>query len=203
MTLDGDVQSIVDELDEQRDRDRVAYEAGTFDADKAALAAGPETAGLLNLMIRAGAAKAIVEVGTSMGYTALFMGEAARATGGRVTGVEALETKHAIALDCIGRAGLADVVEVKLGDAKAVVAGLPGPIDIAFLDAWKSDYIDYFDALLPKLRVGGAIVADNMNRPESAAETMRAYQAHVRGHANVRSHDVPVGNGIEISVRTA
>ena len=202
MRLDPDVRTILDELDERCERDREAFKKDGFDADKAALAAGPETAGLLNLMIRMTGARNIVEVGTSMGYTALWLGEAARATGGRVIGTEALEAKHVIANDYIFRAGLSDIVEVRLGDAKASLAAIDGPIDLVFVDAWKNDYIDYFDLLLPKMRIGGAIVADNITFPESNAEAMTEYTAHVRGNANVRSNLVPVGNGIEVSVRT-
>jgi len=202
VNLDPDVQAILEELDERRARDSEAFKSGSFDADKAALAAGPDTAGLLNLMIRMTGAKRIVEVGTSMGYTALWLGEAARATGGSVIGTEVLESKHAIALDYLDRAGLTDVVDVRLGDAKASVAGLDGAIDLAFVDAWKSDYVEFFDMLLPKMRVGGAIVADNITYPESNAEVMAVYTAHVRGQANVRSGLVPIGNGIEVSVRT-
>lgn len=202
MTLDKDVQMILKELDERREQDRKAFNTDGFDADKAALAAGPETAGLLNLMIRMTDAKLIVEVGTSMGYTALWLGEAARATGGRVIGTEGVESKHEIAMDYITRAGLADIVEVRLGDAKEAVAAIDDPIDLAFVDAWKTDYVDYFDMLLPKMSVGGAIVADNITYPESNAETMAEYTAYVRGLPNVRSGLVPIGNGIEVSVKT-
>lgn len=202
VTLDQDVQTILVELDERRERDREAFKKDGFDADKAALAAGPETAGLLNLMIRMTDAKLIVEVGTSMGYTALWLGEAARATGGRVIGTEALESKHVIATDYIARAGLADIVEVRLGDAKKSVGTIDGPIDLAFVDAWKTDYVDYFDMLLPKMSVGGAIVADNITFPESNAETMAEYTGYVRGLPNVRSDLVHIGNGIEVSVKT-
>jgi len=203
VTLDQDVQTILAELDERRERDREAFKTEGFDADKAALAAGPETAGLLNLMIRMTDAQLIVEVGTSMGYTALWLGEAARATGGRVIGTEFLESKHTIATDYIARARLADVVEVRLGDAKESVAAIDGPIDLAFVDAWKTDYVGYFDMLLPKMRVGGAIVADNITFPESNAETMAEYCAYARGLPNVRSDLVPIGNGIEVSVKIA
>jgi predicted O-methyltransferase YrrM len=203
VTLDQDVQTILEELDVRREQDREAFKKDGFDADKAALAAGPETAGLLNLMVRMTDAKLIVEVGTSMGYTALWLGEAARATGGRVIGTEFLESKHAIATDYIVRAGLADIVEVRLGDAKESLAAIDGPIDLVFVDAWKTDYIGYFDMLLPKLRVGGTLVADNITFPESNAEAMAEYTDYVRGHANVRSDLVAIGNGIEVSVRIA
>lgn len=200
--MDPQVQKIIDEL-----QARIAYEAGLFsrgqpaDVNQLALAAGPETAGFLSLLIRTMGARCIVEVGTSIGYTALWLGEAARATGGHVIGMEEIEAKHKQALDHIARAGLSDVVEVRLGDAEAIVQELAGPVALVFLDAWKDDYCAYFDALLPKLRMGGCIVADNITYPANFRETMRRYQEHVRAHANVRSHLLSIGNGEEMSVR--
>jgi predicted O-methyltransferase YrrM len=153
-------------------------------------------------MIRMTGATRIIEIGTSMGYTALWLGEAVRATGGTVIGTESVAAKHAIAVDSLARAGLGDVVKVRLDDAKQTAAALDGTIDLVFLDAWKTDYVDFFDLLLPKLGVGGAIVADNITFPESSAEAMAAYTAHARGQPNVRSGLVPIGNGLEVSVRT-
>jgi predicted O-methyltransferase YrrM len=202
--MDPQVQKVVDELQE-----RIAREAEQFsqgippNVNQLALAAGPETAGFLNLLIRTMGARRIVEVGTSIGYTALWLGEAARATGGHVIGIEAIADKHQQALDHIARAGLSDIVEVRLGDAKAIVQELTGPIDLVFLDAWKDDYFAYFDALLPKLRVGGCVVADNITFPKNFQETMRRYQEHVRAYPNVRSYLLPFGNGEEMSVRIA
>ena len=117
--------------------------------------------------------------------------------------MEAITAKYKQATDHITRAGLNDVVEVRLGDAKVIVHELTGPIDLVFLDAWKDDYVAYFDALLPKLRVGGCIVADNITYPRSFQETMRRYQEHVRAYPNVRSHLLSIGNGEEMSVRIA
>ncbi|HJY84841.1 MAG TPA: class I SAM-dependent methyltransferase [Candidatus Binatia bacterium] len=202
--MDPKVQEVIEEL-----RERIAREAELFsrgqpaNVNQLALAAGPDTAGFLNLLIRTAGARRIVEVGTSIGYTALWLGEAARATGGHVIGMETIEAKHKQAVDHIARAGLSDVVEVRLGDAKAIVQELTGPIDLVFLDAWKDDYFAYFDALLPKLRVGGCIVADNITYPQHFRETMRRYQEHVRAHPNVRSHLLSIGNGEEMSVRIA
>ncbi len=81
--------------------------------------------------------------------------------------------------------------------------GIEGQIEHAFLDAWKDDYFDYFDTLLPKLRVGGCVVADNITFPESNKELMKRYQAHVRAKPNVRSHFLSIGSGLEMSVRIA
>ncbi len=117
--------------------------------------------------------------------------------------MEAIEAKHKQAVDNITRAGLSDIVEVRLGDAKAIVQEVAGPIDLVFLDAWKDDYFAYFDVLLPKLRVGGCVVADNITYPPNFQETMRRYQEHVRSYANVRSYLLPIGMGEEMSVRIA
>jgi predicted O-methyltransferase YrrM len=200
--MDPQVQKVIDELQERVTREAEQFSHGVPpDVNQLALAAGPETAGFLNLLIRTMGARRIVEVGTSIGYTALWLGEAARATGGHVIGMEAIAPKHKQAVDHIARAGLSDVVEVRLGDAKAIVHELAGPIDLVFLDAWKDDYFAYFDALLPKLRVGGCVVADNITYPKNFRETMRRYQEHVRAYPNVRSHLLSIGNGEEMSVR--
>ena len=202
--MDPQVQKVIDELQERITREAELFSKGQpADVNQLALAAGPETAGFLNLLIRTTGAKRIVEVGTSIGYTALWLGEAARATGGRVIGMEAIEAKHKQAVDNITRAGLSDIVEVRLGDAKAIVQEVAEPIDLVFLDAWKDDYFAYFDALLPKLRVGGCVVADNITYPPNFQETMQRYQEHVRSYANVRSYLLPIGMGEEMSVRIA
>jgi predicted O-methyltransferase YrrM len=202
--MDSQIQNVINALHERIKQEAQQFERGDrIDVNQMALAAGPETANFLNLLIRTMGAKHIVEVGTSVGYTALWLGEAARATGGQVIGMEAIEAKHQQALRHLAQAGLSDVVEVRFGDAKKIVHELAGPIDLVFLDAWKDDYVAYFDALLPKLRVGGCIIADNIIFPANFQETMQRYQAHVRAYPNVRSHLLPIGNGEEMSVRIA
>jgi predicted O-methyltransferase YrrM len=197
-------QTVIEELHERLKREAQEFNSGQpIDVNQFALAAGPETAGFLNLLIRTMGAKNIVEVGTSIGYTALWLGEAARATGGHVIGMEAIAAKHQQAVDNLARAGLSNVVEVRLGDAKAIVRELTGPLDLVFVDAWKEDYIAYFDTLLPKLRVGGCIVADNITHPPTFQDTMRRYQEHVRAYPNVRSQLLSIGMGEEMSVKIA
>jgi predicted O-methyltransferase YrrM len=206
--MDARVAAVIDELNQRIQREteqlgRMMQSGESFDPDDFALAAGPESAALLNLVIRVSSARNVVEVGSSIGYTAVWMGDAVRATGGRVVGMEAVASKHEQAKRHVERAGLGDVVDVRLGDAKAIVREVAGPIDLAFVDAWKDDYVEYFDVLLPKLRVGGCIIADNVVFPPMFAETMQRYVAHVRAKPNVRSHTIPVGSGLEFSVRTS
>src|SRR5262245_25031694 len=142
--MDTKVQAVINELQSRIEREQVQIDSGQgFDVNQLALAAGAETAGFLNLLIRTMGAKHIVEVGTSIGYTALWLGEAARATGGRVIGMEAIDSKYQQCVNNLTRAGLNDVVDLRFGDAKAIVRAIEGPIDLVFLDAWKDDYFDY------------------------------------------------------------
>src|SRR5262245_64722069 len=116
--MDQRVRHVIDELHVRIKRESEQFSSGQpIDVDQFALAAGPETAGFLNLLIRTMGAKRIVEVGTSIGYTALWLGEATRATGGQVIGMEAIEAKHKQAVDHIASAGLSDVVAGRLGCA--------------------------------------------------------------------------------------
>ena len=200
--MDQHVRAVLDDLESRIEQEREKIRASEdFNTDEFALAAGSHSAGFLNLLIRTKGARNVVEVGTSIGYTALWLGEAARDTGGRVVGMENFEPKHRQAVANLKRAKLDDIVEVRLGDAKEIVKDIKGPIDLVFLDAWKDDYFDYFDALLPKLSIGGCVIADNITFPESMQELMKEYQAHVRAKPNVRSHLLSIGSGLEMSVR--
>ncbi len=181
--MDKNVRAVLDELESRIALKREEIQAFAdddrdwkdFNADDFALAAGPDSAAFLNLLIRSKGATNIVEVGTSIGYTALWLGEAARDTGGRVVGMENLESKHKQAVENLQRAKLGDTVDVRLGDAKEILEDLEGPIDLVFLDAWKDDYFAYFDAVLPKLSIGGCVVADNITYPVGVQELMKGH----------------------------
>lgn len=203
--MDARVKNVIDSLVAEFEAEEAELQrtGAAMSFATAALQAGPEVGGFLNLLIRLLGARTVVEVGTSYGYSALWMGEAARDTGGRVIGIEYYAAKCARARELVDLAGLSGVVTVRQGDALEIVGELDGPIDVAFIDAAKPDYIAYFDALLPRLRTGGCIVADNMIFPERAREEARAYQAHVRAKPSVRSMELTIGDGLEMTVKIA
>jgi predicted O-methyltransferase YrrM len=203
--MDPRINNVIDSLAAEFEAEEAELQrtGAVMSFETAALQAGPEVGGFLNLLIRLLAARTIVEVGTSYGYTALWMGEAARNTGGRVIGIEYYAAKCARARELVDQAGLSGIVTVRQGDALEIVGELEGPIDMAFIDAAKPDYTTYFDALLPRLRTGGCIVADNMILPERAREEARAYQAYVRAKPSVRSMELTIGDGLEMSVKIA
>jgi predicted O-methyltransferase YrrM len=118
---------------------------------------------LLRLLTETTDAKHVVEIGTSNGYSGIWFCLALRTTGGRLTTYEIDAGRAALARKNFRRAGVDQLVTLVEGDAHEEVTKLQGPIDILFLDADKSGYIDYLDKLLPLLRPGGLVMAHNMN----------------------------------------
>lgn len=159
----------------------------------------PEQGELLYLTARLVDARTIVEFGTSFGISALYLASAARANGGRFFGSEMEPNKIAAARANIAEAGLADVAEVRAGDAMQTFADLPTPIDFVLLDGWKDLYLPMVKLLQPKLRRGAVVFADNIF---TFPKELASYVAYVRDPANgFESTTVPLGHGLEYSVR--
>ena len=94
-------------------------------ADRSLLAVGPESGQLINILAKSLKAPNILELGTSYGYSGVWLAEAARATGGRLTTIELQDHKSAYARKMLAKAGLADWADLKVGDALRVIAMLP------------------------------------------------------------------------------
>jgi predicted O-methyltransferase YrrM len=118
---------------------------------------------LLRLLTETTNAQHVVEIGTSNGYSGIWLCLGLRATGGRLTTYEIDAERASLARENFKRAGVSHIVTLIEGDAHEEVLKLEGPIDILFLDADKSGYIDYLDKLLPLLRPGGLVLAHNMD----------------------------------------
>ena len=169
------------------------------DIDELLLPIGPATAALVNTLIKEAGSRAILEVGTSYGYSTIWLAEAARTTGGTVTTLELHPRKADYARSQLEKAGLAELVEFHVGDALASLEQLPGPFDFVLLDLWKEFYVASFDLVYPKLADGALIVADNMIYPERARRYADVYRERVRNAADMTSVLLPVGSGIELS----
>jgi predicted O-methyltransferase YrrM len=143
----------------------------------------------------------ILELGTSYGYSTLFLADAARACGAKLVSVDLDPKKQDYAAGMLARAGLAEHVEFRCGDAVEVIVADPGAFDFVLLDVWKSLYLPCFEALYPKLAEEGLIASDNMIRPESAREMVRTYRAAVKAKPDLQSVLLPIGSGIELTVK--
>ena len=167
--------------------------------DELLLPVGPATGQLMNILVKESKARTILEIGTSHGYSTVWLAEAARETGGKVITLDVHARKQDYARKELGKAGLASFVEFKLGDARESIAALAGPLDFVLLDLWKDLYIPCFDLFYPKLGAGAMIVADNMIFPEFSRADAEAYRMHVRAKSDIQSVLLPVGSGIELS----
>ncbi|MBN2129120.1 MAG: O-methyltransferase [Sedimentisphaerales bacterium] len=122
----------------------------------------PQDGRLLRLLAESMNARNVVEIGTSTGYSGIWLGMALQKTGGTLTTFEIDAQRAATARANFKRAGMADIITLVEGDAHEKATSLKGPIDILFLDADKQGYIDYLNKLLPLIRPGGLVIAHNI-----------------------------------------
>ena len=167
--------------------------------DEMLLTVGRAAALFLDMLIREGSLKRILEVGSSYGYSTHWLADGARAVGGRVISLELQAPKTEYARTRLQRTGLAEFVEFRIGDALESLAALPGPFDLVLIDLWKDLYVPVFERLHAKLAPGAIVVADNMLYPPAARADAEAYRARVRAAAGMSSVLLTIGNGLEVS----
>ena len=202
--MDQAVQRVLDQYETRAAAEAKLWHELEWDAivreiDKFLLAVGPATGRLMNLLVKQAGFKVILEIGTSYGYSTLWLAEAARATGGRVITLELHAGKQDYARERLTEAGLASVVDFRLGDAKDALTNLETHVDFVLLDLWKDLYIPCFDLFYPRLSPGALVVADNMLFPEDSRAHTSAYRHHVRSKKDMQSVLLQVGSGLEVS----
>ena len=89
--------------------------------------------------------------------------------------------------------GVPDRIDYRLGQAQETIAALDGPFDLVFIDAWKPDYVDYYEAVLPKLAADGLILADN-----TLSDSVHPFNEHVRDDDRVEQVLVPIRDGVTL-----
>jgi caffeoyl-CoA O-methyltransferase len=134
----------------------------------------PRHGRLLRILAKSTKAKQVVEIGTSNGYSGLWLCLGLKATGGKLVTYDIDHEKVLLARANFKRAGVENLVTVVEGDAHRTVTQLKEPIDILFIDADKEGYLDYLKQLLPLVRPGGLILADNMSRPTPSPQFIKA-----------------------------
>lgn len=164
---------------------------------------GPETGRLLHFLLRVVAPKIVVEIGTSVGYSALWMGSALGKNGsGKLWTIESHAQRFERARANIEEAGMGDWIHQVKGHAPEIFPELqlPGPVDFVFLDATKMEHQSYLEGLLPLLAPGAMIAVDNVE-----SHRVGAMGAFVQGlHEDPRFEvvEIPVGSGLLIARAT-
>jgi predicted O-methyltransferase YrrM len=176
----------------------------------------PATARLLRSLVTALGARRVLEVGTAIGYSALWMGQALPPDG-RLISLELDADRAAAARDNFERAGLSSQLSVIVGDAARFLHKVAGPFDLVFQDGAKSLYEPLLDALVDRIRPGGVLVTDNVlwhgevvpgfveppERDPVDTDAIRKYNLRLSGDRRLLTTFLTVGDGVALSVKVA
>jgi len=169
----------------------------------------PEVGRLLSILARSAGARRILEIGAAIGYGAVWLARGAPEA--RVQSVDINPERLAVARQYLERAGLADRVELIEGKALEVIQRLDGPFDLVYVDAVKTEYRRYLDLVVPKLRVGGLIVCDNLlwggevaapgEEENRDADALRAFNGYLMMHPQLQAVVLPLGDGVGLATK--
>lgn len=195
------VNTSVDTLLSELEAFGIANDAAHTERGSRMLNITRDTGELLAVLIQARSARRLLEIGTSNGYSTLWLARAAQALQGTVVTIELAADKFAMAQANFARTQLAPVIEQKLGDAAEVLrAAQDGAWDFIFLDSARSQYQAWWPQLDRVLAPGGVLVVDNAT---SHYDEMAAFLDGIRGDARYTTCLVPVGKGEFIAVKAS
>lgn len=160
---------------------------------------------LLRLLVRASGARLVLEIGTFTGYSALAMAAGLPEDGVLITcDIDPVTTE--IARSHWSQSSHGTKIDLRLGPALDTIRGVDGPFDLVFIDADKAGYIGYWEAVVPKVRKGGVIVADNvlwsgdvLDPTEPEARALAAFNDHVAADKRVEQVMLPIRDGITLA----
>lgn len=192
--MDEHLRKLLRELEEKgREND-----ARTSERPRMMLNLDPSSAQLLSILVRAGGVTRAVEIGTSNGYSTIWIAWSMAPADGRIVSIDRNPDKHVLARENLCRANLLDRVELRTGDAAEIVRQLGGPFDLVFLDADRREFPEIVKILLPKLERKALLIADNvLSHPEEITEYLKL----VSSLPDFQHTTVPVGKGLSIAYR--
>jgi predicted O-methyltransferase YrrM len=155
---------------------------------------------LLYMLARTYPCETIVEFGTSLAISTIYLASAIRDNGGgKVVTTELNAEKGRRAAENLREAGLLDLVEIRVGDARETLRALDGAVDFAFIDGWKELYVPVLKVIEPRLRAGALVVADNLNL---AGSVLKGYVDYVSSErSGYLSMQLPIGDRLSVSLR--
>lgn len=178
----------------------------------AGMQTSPEQGQLLNVLVKLIGARRVLEIGTFTGYSSLWMALALADDDGVITCLDVSEDYTAVARRYWERAGVAGRIDLRVAPALDTLAVLKAegvtPYDMAFIDADKKAYADYYDAALSLLRPGGLVVVDNVlwhgdvvddSKNDDSTRAIRAFNAMVVEDDRVDVVMIPIGDGLTLA----
>ncbi|MFX0086385.1 MAG: O-methyltransferase [Candidatus Hodarchaeota archaeon] len=205
--LPNKIEMVLKNLEAQREVEIQKENEGKIIPTRERSLAIPREEGIfLYLLARSMRARVIVEIGTSFGYSTIWLAAAAKEENGKVISFDVLPEKIDEAAKNLKKAGLDDVVELILGDAHILLEKIAHSADIVFLDSDKRDYPDFIELALKKLRVGGVILSDNvLDCPEihkDDPEICEKLMEFIQNHPKCSSVTIPfLPNGLEMTLK--
>jgi caffeoyl-CoA O-methyltransferase len=163
----------------------------------------------LEFLVRATGARLVLELGTFTGYSSISMARGLSGTG-KVISLDVNPDTTAVARRYAEEAGVADRIDYRLGPALDALPSLDGPFDLIFIDADKTNYLNYYEALLPKLAANGLLIADNTlwsgrvveDEVEETARAIKQFNERVRDDARVEQVLLTVRDGMLLVMKT-
>jgi predicted O-methyltransferase YrrM len=167
---------------------------------------GRQVGSLLGWLVQLTEAQWVLEFGTCLGYSTIYLAAALRRTGGRMVGIELDPDLVQTTRRNVEQAGLADIVEILEGNASQVVRELEGPFDLILQDSDKALYPGMLEDCVDLLRRGGILAADDalfqpMGIADHFARPVHEYNRRVFAHPHLVSTILPIGDGLTLSVR--
>ena len=174
----------------------------------AGMQVAPDQGAFLTMVTRMVGARTAIEVGTFTGYSSICIARGL-APGGRLIACDRSDEWTTVARAAWLDAGVADRIDLRLGPAADTLAALPRDlvVDLAFIDADKSGYVDYYEAIMTRLRPGGVVLADNVLWYGKVAEpgaddadtvAIRAFNRHVLADPRVEVVVLPLADGVSV-----
>lgn len=175
----------------------------------------PEVAQFLTFLVHLSQAGDILEIGTAIAYSTIWLAWAVASRDGHVTTIEINDRRAATALQNIKKAGLEERITLIKGHAVDIVPQLQEIYDFIFIDAAKGQYGWFFQQLYPRLKPGGILVSDNVlaegkvvvpdeelrHRQKTAVRRLREYLTMITSHPGLETTVVPLGDGIAVSLK--
>ena len=158
------------------------------------------TGGLLNMFIKMNNIQNALEIGTSNGYSGLWLSKALKVTGGKLTTIEFYEKRQSIAIENFTKCGVIDIIRPIQGSACEIIKSFDDneKFDFVFIDASKREYVDYFKLIRPHLTEKALIIADNIT---SHAEKVQTFVDAIDNDDEFQYEIVDVPGGILIAYR--
>ena len=197
-----------------RERDHLLQEMEELALQQTIPVVTPAVGNFLAWLVHTAKAARILEIGTAIGYSTLWLARAAEKHNGHVITIDMNLARRQEALNYFARAGQTGRITSLAGDARKILPGLEGPFDLVFIDAAKGEYLEYFDLVQNLIKPGGLLVVDNVlfrgwvvpgakfePKYQRMVNSLREFLHELHNHPEFSTTVLPLGDGLSLSMK--